>query len=130
MDENTRRQRRARRSPAEWARIVSGLPGSGLSAEDYAKREGIGVDSLWRWSGRLRREGAEADPVVSRAAASATGPRFLAVEVTEARKQGGAAGRGAIEVAWPGGPVVRLSGDVAASTIAAVLRAVAEVTPC
>lgn len=63
---------------------------------------------------------------------AARGPKFLAVEVTEGRPgvQRGCVGRGTIEVSWPGGPTVRMSGEVAPATLAAVLRAVTEVTPC
>jgi len=134
MDDSIGRRRRTRRSPQQWARIVAGWSGSGLSAEEYAKREDVGVDSLWRWAGRLRREGVSASSSSTRrlVAPGAGGPKFLAVEVTEGRPTAprAAEGRGSIEVSWPGGPTVRLSGEVAPATLAAVLRAVTEVTPC
>ena len=56
----------------------------------------------------------------------------MAVQVSEGKTsaRGESTGRGGIEVSWPGGAVVRVHGDVAASMVAAVLRVVAEAMPC
>ena len=41
-----------------------------------------------------------------------------------------AGGRQDIEIAWPRGPIVRLSGEVSQETLSAVMRTLAEVAPC
>jgi transposase len=131
MDNSTREKKLVRRrSPSQWARVVEDWSRSGLSAGRYARQHGIGVGSLYRWSGRVMHQaGGKAQR-----AASSTEPRFLAVKVAEDRLRAPAAqpvaSGGVIEVAWPGGAIVRVSGDAPVSTIAAVLRAMAEMTPC
>lgn len=134
MDNNARKARRPRRSPQQWASIVEGWAGSGLSAKEYANQQGVGVDSLWRWAGRVGREG-ELPAIQTQRGPREPAPaaqRFLEVKVTEPSPPAGrhAVRPAAIEISWPAGPVVRLSGDVPASTIVAVLRAAVEVTQC
>src|SRR5690606_42134592 len=60
---------RKRRSAEEWAREVEICRGSGLSAEEYARRNGLPVHRLSRWGRRL--------------GAAAAAPRLVAVEPAE-----------------------------------------------
>jgi len=63
--------------------------------------------------------------------ASCATPKFLAVEVAPTKSPPGKSfGSGSIEISWPGGPVVRVVGDVCASTLAAAVHAVAEAPRC
>jgi len=60
---------RKRRSAEEWAREVEIWRGSGLSAEEYARRNGLPVHRLSWWGRRL--------------GAAAPTPRLVAVEPAE-----------------------------------------------
>jgi transposase len=46
-----------RRTRAQWRKLVSNWPGSGLSQEAYCRRHNISVASLHRWREILRHEG-------------------------------------------------------------------------
>ena len=48
---------RARRSQAEWVRIVAAFEGSGLSAAEFCRRRDLSTAALGWWRWRLRREG-------------------------------------------------------------------------
>ncbi len=135
MSQGTKRKRRSRRSPEQWAEIVEGWRASGQTAEEYAEEHNLGVDNLWRWSARargrvdVRRPSGKMRPAVRPAP-----PRFLAVQVTQptARRseKGESEPRQGVEIAWPRGPIVRLSGEVSEERLSAVMRALAEVVPC
>lgn len=108
--------------------IVEGWRASGLSAEDYAERHNLGVHNLWRWSARHGKTAPASKPRSSRAPAQ----RFLAVEVAGPPQSlpSDARAPGAVEIVWPGGAIVRLSGDVSQTTLVAVMQALAEVASC
>jgi transposase-like protein len=135
MNKNANRERKRRRSPEEWSKAVEGWRQSGLPVEDYAERQGVSVGSLYRWSGRLRRDDGDEKERASPeglATVEAPTPRFLAVQVAEPKTTAGPVngGRGTVEISWPGGPHLRLNGEVPASTMVALLRTMAEVMPC
>ena len=93
------------RSEAERAKWVSRWRASGLSCDRFARRHGLSESSLYRWS----------QQVPSTGAVSASG-------FAEVRVVGSAAGAG-LEVAHPGGCVVRMRGAVDEAQLVAVLRA-------
>lgn len=132
MNGNLRRVRRPRRSPEQWAELVAGWVASDLSAAQYAERHGVGVHSLRSWASRLRERQERRQPSPPRVVVESGRPRFLAVEVRQPDEgtSGSVAARGHIEVAWPRGPVVRVSGEVSERTLAAVFGAIAEAAPC
>ena len=135
MNQDTQQKRRARRSPGQWKKIVEGWRASGRTAEDYAEEHDLGVDNLWRWSGRFGKRDEHSGPrEEERPGLAPPETRFLAVQVgqpaavrTQPREL---VRRQDIEIAWPRGPLVRLSGEVTRDTLAAVMQALAEVAPC
>ncbi|HLG19845.1 MAG TPA: hypothetical protein VI895_08550 [Bdellovibrionota bacterium] len=54
-DTSVERYRRVRRRREEWRSVVNRYEGSGLSREEFCRREQISLSSLSRWS-RLVRE--------------------------------------------------------------------------
>jgi hypothetical protein len=137
MNDSEARGRCRRRSAKEWSEILQGWRQSGFSAGEYAKRVGVGVGGLYRWSARLgvsnagRNHGVVDEQV---GAAQRAASRFVAVQVArgkaEPRQAALGTGGGEMEISWPGGPRVRWRGEVSASTMTALLRTMAEVLPC
>lgn len=135
MNQDTKQKRRARRSPQQWKKIVEGWRASGQTAEDYAEKHDLGVNNLWRWSGRFGKKDERSGPGgEERRGLALPGTRFLAVQVGQpaaVRTRPHELGRRQnIEITWPRGPLVRLSGEVTRDTLAAVMQALAEAAPC
>ena len=127
MKNDVRLQRRLSRPWAERSQIVKEWRRSGLSVRAFAKKRGVAAGSLWGWAARLD---SKRHRETHRGGAIRDGHKFLAVEVAQTNASSTPPGRGDIEIAWPGGPVVRVIGDVRASTLAAVMHVVAEVRRC
>lgn len=143
MDNSTPQQKpsQVRRSPSpdQRASLVEEWKRSGVSARQFAEKTGVDARKLYRWAEQLglqraRRELPASAPRPSRRPATppAAPTRFLSVAVAESKNVAAAAvvARGGIEIVWPSGPVVRVSGEVSASSISAVVRAMTEVTSC
>jgi transposase-like protein len=97
------------RSEAERAKWVSRWRASGQGCEGFARNHGLSPATLYRWSQRVS-QGADGGA-----------PGFAEVRVV------GAVSSAALEVAHPGGCVVRVRGEVDEAQLRAVLRALG---PC
>jgi hypothetical protein len=83
--------RRGRQATRQlWADRLARFPDSGLSVTAFCAREGVAPNSFYYWKRRLTAELAAPDAA----------PRFLPVRLAPAA---------AVEVALPGGAVVRLT---------------------
>lgn len=69
MAEGSRRRRRQRRSPSEWAALFRQFENSGLTVREFCVQQDLGLSTFNRWRNRLRGEldgasGSEAMPFV------------------------------------------------------------------
>ena len=69
MAEGSRRRRRQRRSPSEWAALFRQFENSGLTVREFCVKQNLGLSTFNRWRNRLRGEldgasGSEAIPFV------------------------------------------------------------------
>jgi transposase len=104
-----------------WAKRVEQWRKSGLSAEDFAAREGIKSKQLgwWRW----KLKSSASDPAASRP------PQFLPVRVvTPVACPPGATDP--VEIALPNGRVVRVTAGFDAATLERVLEIASEGGAC
>jgi transposase len=107
---------------AEWAGRVDRWRRSGLSAEDFASREGLKPKQLGWWRWKLR-----SSPAPS--CSSAPELRFLPVRVVDTARP--ASGSGVVlEVALPNGRVVRVPPGFEPSMLERVLSIASEGEPC
>ena len=127
MQQDTQTRRRSFRTAAQWSEIVERWRSSGVSARAFAEEHGLGESSLWRWSAHLART---KEKVRQPRVAVLAAPRFLTVQVAKPGSTASPVERGSIEVVWPGGPVVRVVGEVSADALVAAVRAVVEATVC
>jgi transposase len=112
---------RNRKKQLRWRRIVRGQAGSGLSVRTYCSRQGVKESAYYWWRAQLARRDAESPP--SPAA-------FVPVEVVaEEPTRGAGEGGGQIEILWPGGWKVRVSGRVDHQTLSDVLASLGA-QPC
>lgn len=96
-----------------WANYLRAIEAEGISAKDYAAREGLAIQSLYQWRQKLgqtqRSHGVESMTLSS---------GFVAVKVTEARVSESASWRlrmGGVELELPAHPDAHwLAGLVAA----------------
>ena len=102
-------------SQAQRRRLIERWRSSGLSARDFAGREGMNVSRLWAWSSRLRREMTAAGVPITREVAPTT-PKMLPVRITT-----GADAR--YEIITTSGRIVRASGDFDPLTLARLAAA-------
>ncbi len=105
--EEAKRDRQGRRitPPARRAELVAGYRASGLTMEQFARREGINRGTLAKWAqlqGRRRKESA--------------------VQFAEVKLGGAAPARWAFELALPNGFVVRAADAAALAQLLAVVR--------
>lgn len=120
-----------RRRRAEWERIVESFRASGLSSGAYAARHGLTPATLKWWAAAFRR-------APTRGGAETASPGFSELRVlgrgasaARATRAPGARGQSSsaaseprIEVAAPGGRVVRVFGRVDRAALATVLEVV------
>jgi transposase len=107
---------------AEWSKRVDRWRKSGLSAEEFAEREGFKSKQLvwWRW--KLRSSPPAPPPPPPEL-------RFLPVHVVDTPVQ--AAGSGAsLEIALPNGRVVRVPPGFEPAMLKRVLAVASEDEPC
>jgi transposase-like protein len=105
--EETKRDRQGRRitPPARRAELVAGYRASGLTMEQFARREGINRQTLAKWvhlHGRRRKESA--------------------VQFAEVKLGAAALARWAFELALPNGFVVRAADAAALAQLLNVVR--------
>lgn len=107
-------------SRAEWAKRVDRWQRSGLSAPDFAAREGLKHKSLfwWRWKLRSTSMPSPAPPV-----------DFLAVHVVRP-SPATSHPSSTIEVALPNGRVVRIAPDFDPEMLKRILAIASESEPC
>jgi len=92
------------RASKQWAERVRDWKASGLTAQEYADREGVNRGTLVWWSSHLRRQ--------------AVAPAFIEVELPSRRRN---ADSGSIEIELPSGVRLRVGGDVDAAQLRLVL---------
>lgn len=118
---------------AEWTERVKRWKRSGLSAADFARREGLKVKQLHWWVWKLGASEAAPQPqeprfvpvrVVSSPAASPVAPAAL-----ETTSPSGPAAT-AIEIALPNGRLVRVAPGFDPATLERVLAIAAEAEAC
>ncbi|WP_437996738.1 IS66 family insertion sequence element accessory protein TnpB [Sorangium sp. So ce185] len=107
---------------AEWAERVQRWERSGLSAEQFAQREGYKAKQLYWWRWKLRADGASQP-----SPPSVEAPRFLPVHVVADTSP---AATEPIEIALPNGRVVRVRPGFDPATLERVLALAAEEVPC
>jgi hypothetical protein len=107
-----------RRSAAEWSQIVKRWRASGLSAREYAERDGLVASTLSWWGTRVGGRSAGRD----KRRGAVPGPSSF----TELRVVAGRPEWSVIEVAGPRGLVVRVRGEVEERALLRVLRAVSQ----
>ncbi|AGP39498.1 IS66 family insertion sequence element accessory protein TnpA [Sorangium cellulosum] len=106
----------------EWAERVQRWERSGLSAEQFARREGYKAKQLYWWRWKLRAEGASQP-----SPPSVEAPRFLPVHVVADTSP---VATEPIEIALPNGRVVRVRPGFDPATLERVLALAAEEAPC
>jgi transposase len=104
-----------------WRDHVADWKSSGLSLRLYSEQHGLRAGTLGCWNSRLKARAAEApaSPV------SAAGTRFLAVQVAEPVVAAPEPGDARIELALPGGCVVRVGRSFDAGALERLLDVVA-----
>jgi transposase-like protein len=132
MNENSAssgKQRRRRRSPEEWTKLVAEWKSSGHSASEFARERNVGESSLWKWDFRLR---AAVDKRRQASPSPRSPTKFVAVEVkgSQAPEQRKQALPGRIEISLPSGAVVRLRGNVAPEAFSTVIQTLAREWSC
>ena len=108
---------------AEWAERVERWERSGLSAEQFGRREGYKAKQLYWWRWKLRADGASQPSPL----ASTRVPRFLPVHVVA---EVSPVVTEPIEIALPNGRVVRVRPGFDPATLERVLALLAEEAPC
>jgi transposase-like protein len=101
--------RSSRWTPTQARKVLDRVACSGVSVKQFAREHGLGVERLYRWRHRLRRErpGAEA------------AARFAEVRI---RPTAPAVG---IEVELPGGVFLRVAGDSRVDDVVAIVSRLA-----
>lgn len=110
---STRSQRAPRWTPEEARAALAKQEASGLSPSDFAKREGMEVQRLYRWRRRLAKEG--------RRVVEVTAPTFVEVRTRRAER---------VEVVLPSGRVVRVSEDIDGEVLRRLVVALEQTEPC
>ena len=104
-----------------WRDHVAGWKSSGLSLRLYSERHGLKAGTLGSWNSRLKAQAADAP-------ASSAGPeaaaKFLAVHVAEPAVSAPEPRDDQIELALPGGRVVRVGRGFDAVTLGRLLDVV------
>ncbi len=100
-----------RRARAWWQQAMTRWRGSGLSAEQFAKREGVRTNTFLWWSSQLRRG--------TRAEHGSSTPAAIEIALDEVTRQSTS---GFVEVAV-GGTVIRCGVGTDAVCVAALARA-------
>ena len=123
----TRGERRRRWSPEQKLRIVAEAMQPGVVAKEIARREGIGTGLLYTWRRDLLAGIAPTSPVprlrAVAAMSSAAPPIVEAPAASAALSPIPALGTGRIEIALPGGAVVRVDAAVDEAALRRVLAA-------
>jgi len=115
---------RNRKKQLRWRRIVRGQAGSGLSVRAYCARRGVRESAYYWWRAQLACRDAE----LPRSPAAFV--EVVAEDATRGEGEGGGVGGGGqIEILWPGGWKVRVSGRVDRQTLADVLASLGA-QPC
>lgn len=139
---------RRRRTEAEWLAVVEDWQCSGMTAEAYAKKHGVGKSSLWNWLPAFRAK----RPSRSDGSLSGLSPRrssafvsselerparFLPIRVVAARHassesiaNGVEAALTSVEVVSVGGVKVRMADGVSIEAVASLVRALAAGASC
>lgn len=99
---------------AKARRVLEQQAASGQSLAAFARDRGIPAHILYAWRRRLAGTGADGEQAVD----------FLPVKIADAPTQGPAAGK--VELAFPKGPVMRITGPVDTHQLTAILRALRE----
>lgn len=112
------KQKRGRRSAAEWSEIVQAWKSSGETAEQFASRHGLNAGTLGWWRSQLAKE-APAPRAGSRRRATrkCSTARFAEVVVTPP-----ATATSRLEVVTPNGHRVRVQGGVDPAELRALLQ--------
>lgn len=122
----TRGERRRRWSPEQKLRIVAEAMQPGVVAKEVARREGIGTGLLYTWRRDLLAGIAPTSPV-PRLPAVAAAMSSAAPPIVEAPAASAAPvpppGTGGMEIALPGGAVVRVDATVDEAALRRVLAA-------
>jgi hypothetical protein len=125
MEQRTKERvsgKRERRSRAEWGEEVRQWKASGRSADEYATARGLNAGTLLVWSSKLRGECRHE----GRSGITET-LKFVPVRVAEredALNSGSQGDDGRIEIVFGNGRMVRITGDVSARALSAVLEVV------
>jgi transposase len=106
-----------------WRVHVAGWKSSGLSLRLYSEQHGLKAGTLGYWNSRLKDRAAESPSPGS--LVSAAGTRFLAVQVAEPVVAVPEPGDARIELALPGGCVVRVGRGFDAEALERLLEVVA-----
>jgi transposase len=104
-----------------WRDHVAGWKSSGLSLRLYSERHGLKVGTLGYWNSRLKAQAADALTSSTAPEAAAT---FLAVHVAEPALSAPEPRDDRIELALPGGCVVRIGRGFDAMTLGRLLDVV------
>ena len=98
--------KRVRHDAAFWRERVQQWTASGLSARDYAAREGLKAERLWVWQRRLGAQGMQTPSAQSTSRAK---PSFLPVVIAATRA--GSSSHSPLEVVMRSGHTVRVPAD-------------------
>jgi transposase len=93
---------------AAWAERLRRFAQSGLRPAQFCAQEGVSLPSFYAWKRRLTADAAPAAPAASRA------PRLLPVRLPDAAAP--------LELALPGGAVVRIAPGADEATLRCLLR--------
>jgi hypothetical protein len=107
---------RDQKKEAQWRRLVRGQPGGGLSVRAYCAKHGVKESAFYWWRVELARR-------------EVASPKTAFVPVHVVVEEPVRAEDGRIEIVWPGGRQVRISGRVDKQALADVLS-VLEASSC
>ena len=91
-----------------WRELIGRQPTSGLNIAQFCKQAGISQNSFYVWKRRLRIGVRSTDRKPRRQSAALMTRSLIPVRLVSDPVQSLASTAGAIEVAWPGGVVLRV----------------------
>jgi hypothetical protein len=105
-----------------WRELIGRQPTSGLNITQFCKQAGISQNSFYVWKRRLRTGVQSTGRKPRRKSAALTTRSLIPVRLVSDPAPSPASTAGAIEVAWPGGVVLRVPSGCNPDTLRDVFR--------
>ena len=105
-----------------WRELIGRQPASGLNITQFCKQAGISQNSFYVWKRRLRSVVRPPDRKLHGQSAALRTRSLIPVRLVSDPAESSASTAGAIEVAWPGGVVLRVPSGCNPDTLRDVFR--------